>query len=99
MSALSPNETLCSHVDRRPLSDSADVTGAAFAVGYESRSQFGREYSCLFRFSPSRDTARMRQARPLSEELAVWSEADECRLVLDQDQGSSRREMGQIECL
>ncbi len=39
-----------------------DVTRVAFAVGYESSSQFSREYARLFGQSPARDTARLRQS-------------------------------------
>lgn len=71
MTPLQYQKTLRLHAARRLLSASPDVTSAAFAVGYESLSQFGREYSRLFGLSPSRDAARMRQAVPLSEEYAV----------------------------
>lgn len=37
------------------------VTGAAFEVGYESTSQFNREYSRFFGASPARDAATVRQ--------------------------------------
>jgi AraC-like DNA-binding protein len=37
------------------------VTGAAFEVGYESPSQFNREYSRFFGASPARDAALVRQ--------------------------------------
>jgi len=37
------------------------VTGAAFEVGYESPSQFNREYSRFFGASPARDAAAVRQ--------------------------------------
>lgn len=37
------------------------VTGAAFEVGYESPSQFNREYSRFFGASPARDAAAIRQ--------------------------------------
>jgi transcriptional regulator GlxA family with amidase domain len=33
----------------------------AFAVGYESASQFNRQYSRFFGASPARDTSRLRQ--------------------------------------
>ncbi|WP_160106559.1 AraC family transcriptional regulator [Pseudomonas izuensis] len=45
---------------RLMLSERLDVSRAAFAVGYESPSQFSREYGRLFGAAPRRDIARMR---------------------------------------
>jgi len=42
------------------LSDDFDVSTAAFSVGYESPSQFSREYSRFFGLSPSRDMEGLR---------------------------------------
>lgn len=42
------------------LSESTDVAEAAFRVGYESQSQFSREYSRMFGFSPRVDVNRIR---------------------------------------
>jgi AraC-like DNA-binding protein len=42
------------------LFDPQDVSSAAFAVGYESASQFTREYARLFGMPPVRDVARFR---------------------------------------
>ena len=42
---------------RLMLSERLDVSRAAFAVGYESPSQFSREYSRLFGVAPKRDIA------------------------------------------
>jgi transcriptional regulator GlxA family with amidase domain len=39
----------------------ADATRAGFAVGYESASQFSREYARMFGAPPARDAARLRQ--------------------------------------
>ncbi|WP_305849530.1 AraC family transcriptional regulator [Pyxidicoccus parkwayensis] len=50
------------------LSGDVDVATAGFRVGYESPSQFGREYSRLFGAPPGRDQRRLRQ---LGESLAV----------------------------
>lgn len=50
------------------LSEDVDVATAGFRVGYESPSQFGREYSRLFGAPPGRDLRRLRQ---LGEPLAV----------------------------
>lgn len=41
------------------LSQQADAASAAYAVGYESPSQFSREYRRLFGESPARDVAMM----------------------------------------
>ena len=45
---------------RLMLSEGHDVTRAAFAVGYESATQFIREYKRLFGESPRKDVVRMR---------------------------------------
>lgn len=42
------------------LSESSDAAEVAFRVGYESPSQFSREYSRLFGFPPKEDIKRMR---------------------------------------
>lgn len=46
---------------RLMLTDSLDAGTAAFHVGYESPSQFSREYSRLFGNSPLRDITNLRQ--------------------------------------
>jgi AraC-like DNA-binding protein len=43
------------------LAESSDVADVAFRVGYESQSQFSREYSRMFGFSPRADTNRLRE--------------------------------------
>ncbi len=43
------------------LADSTDVADVAFRVGYESQSQFSREYSRMFGFPPRVDINRMRE--------------------------------------
>ncbi|MGH8389483.1 MAG: AraC family transcriptional regulator N-terminal domain-containing protein [Pseudomonas sp.] len=45
---------------RLMLTERLDVSRAAFAVGYESPSQFSREYGRLFGTAPSRDMALLR---------------------------------------
>jgi AraC-like DNA-binding protein len=40
-------------------SEHQDVSSAAFMVGYESPSQFSREYSQLFGVAPKRDIAAL----------------------------------------
>ncbi len=42
------------------LVEHVDVATAAFRVGYESASQFSREYRRLFGEPPARDIARLR---------------------------------------
>lgn len=44
------------------LCENLDVASAGYRVGYESPSQFSREYSRLFGAPPSRDLARLRSA-------------------------------------
>ena len=45
----------------RLLANPGDVAGAAYAVGYESPSQFSREYRREYGAPPSRDVARLRE--------------------------------------
>jgi len=47
---------------RRLLSADIDAATAGFQVGYESPSQFSREYRRLFGAPPSRDVARLRES-------------------------------------
>ncbi len=42
------------------LAQKADAAGVAFDVGYESASQFSREYRRLFGAPPGRDMIRLR---------------------------------------
>lgn len=49
----------------RLLADADDVAAIGYAVGYDSPSQFSREYSRLFGAPPRRDAARLRQVAPL----------------------------------
>jgi len=46
----------------RLLAQQSDVTHIGFAVGYESPSQFSREYSRLFGAPPGRDAAELRSS-------------------------------------
>ena len=46
----------------RLLTNGADVAKVGFSVGYDSPSQFSREYSRLFGAPPGRDVARLRTA-------------------------------------
>jgi len=45
------------------LTDNLDAAHAAFEVGYESASQFSREYSRFFGQSPMRDVRTLRMVR------------------------------------
>jgi AraC-like DNA-binding protein len=47
---------------RLMLAEDADATNAAYQVGYESTSQFSREYSRMFGAPPIRDIDRLRTA-------------------------------------
>jgi len=62
LSPLQYQKTLRLQAARRMLVTSSDTTQAAFAVGYESASQFSREYSRLFGISPFKDAVRMQAA-------------------------------------
>lgn len=62
LSPLQYQKTLCLQAARRLLVTSSDTTQAAFAVGYQSASQFSREYSRLFGISPFKDAVRMRSS-------------------------------------
>jgi AraC-like DNA-binding protein len=54
------------------LSKNSDAASVGFDVGYESASQFSREYSRLFGSPPARDSARIRQALvPRNRTLSV----------------------------
>ena len=48
---------------RQLLKADSDVAQAAYAVGYESASQFSREYSRVFGLSPKRDAVSLRMER------------------------------------
>nr|WP_320145704.1 AraC family transcriptional regulator [uncultured Anaeromusa sp.] len=61
MSPLQFQKQLRLHEARRLLlSESADAAEIAFRVGYESPSQFSREYSRMFNLPPKEDVKRMK---------------------------------------
>lgn len=60
MSPLQYQKALRLQEARRRLIADADAGGAAYAVGYESASQFSREYTRMFGTSPGRDAVRLR---------------------------------------
>jgi len=45
---------------RLMVAEDAGVASAAYRVGYESASQFSREYTRQFGMPPARDAARLR---------------------------------------
>jgi len=55
---------------RRMLMEGMDATSAAFEVGYESVSQFNREYSRLFGQPPMRDVKALRVTAPTAQRVA-----------------------------
>jgi len=58
---------------RLMLTGSTDAARAGHAVGYESSSQFSREYARFFGLSPGRDSTRLRQS--LQDGGANWLQA------------------------
>jgi AraC-like DNA-binding protein len=51
----------------RLLAQSRDIAGVGFSVGYESPSQFSREYTRQFGVPPARDAARFRKSQEVNE--------------------------------
>jgi AraC-like DNA-binding protein len=71
MSPLQYQKQLRLHAARqRMLIDGLDATGAAFEVGYESVSQFNREYSRMFGQPPMRDIKALRATSPAALSVA-----------------------------
>jgi len=66
MSPLQFQKTLRLQEARRLLRDASSAQTSAHRVGYESASQFSRDYARLFGLPPARDAARLR-ARPTEE--------------------------------
>jgi AraC-like DNA-binding protein len=72
MSPLQYQKQLRLHVARvRMLNDSLDAASAAFEVGYESASQFNREYSRFFGQPPMRDIKASRLAGVVTAEATA----------------------------
>ncbi len=61
-SPLQYQKTLRLQAARRLLATNTDAARAAYAVGYESASQFSREYSRLFGCPPKQDAFQLRQS-------------------------------------
>jgi AraC-like DNA-binding protein len=71
MSPLQYQKQIRLHTARqRMLIDGLDATGAAFEVGYESVSQFNREYSRMFGQPPMRDIKALRGTNPAALNVA-----------------------------
>ena len=64
MSPLQFQKALRLQEARRRMIADADAARAGHGVGYESISQFSREYARMFGAPPARDAARLRQLRP-----------------------------------
>ena len=64
MTAMSPlqyqKQLRLQEARRLLLLENSDVSSIGYKMGYESPSQFSREYSRLFGASPSKDIARLR---------------------------------------
>ena len=74
MSPLQFQKWLRLHEARRlMLTEHLDAATSAFQVGYESPSQFSREYSRLFGAPPLRDITGLRQLAVVKEEIKVSS--------------------------
>jgi AraC-like DNA-binding protein len=61
MSPLQYQKTLRLQEARRLLLANSDAQAAAYSVGYQSASQFSREYARLFGAPPARDAVRLRR--------------------------------------
>ncbi len=70
MSPLQYQKALRLQEARRLLVSNGEASRAAYRVGYESASQFSREYARMFGHPPARDAARLRESRG-AEELAA----------------------------
>ncbi len=65
------------------LSENVDATQAAYQVGYESISQFSREYARMFSAPPTRDIERLRVAAPtkFADLRSALLKSAECKSV------------------
>jgi len=75
MTALSPlqfqKHLRLQEARRLMVVEQMDATSAAVQVGYESPSQFSREYSRLFGISPARDATSLRQLGAVAHDSSV----------------------------
>ena len=60
----------------RLLAEPGDIAGAGFAVGYDSPSQFSREYRRMFGAPPSRDALTLRPTAPAAASLNAAEAGD-----------------------
>ena len=70
MTPLQYQKQLRLQAARKLLIGRQDAARAAYAVGYESPSQFSREYARLFGAPPTRDAVRLRGDREAQAEIA-----------------------------
>ncbi|MBZ4021292.1 hypothetical protein CKO11_02295 [Rhodobacter sp. TJ_12] len=66
MSPLQYQKTLRLQAARRAILAGSEVARAGFAVGYQSASQFSREYARLFGLPPSADAQRLKDSLTLA---------------------------------
>jgi AraC-like DNA-binding protein len=71
---------------QRMLMDGMDATSAAYEVGYESISQFSREYSRFFGQPPMRDIKALRDGKVMAAKVACRRG----RLFLNRCQGEAK---------
>ena len=64
MSPLQYQKSLRLQEARRLIASGREIAAAAYAVGYESASQFSREYARMFGIPPSQDAGRLARGRP-----------------------------------
>ncbi|MEJ0050735.1 MAG: AraC family transcriptional regulator [Methylovirgula sp.] len=69
MSPLQYQKMLRLQHARQMLIASGDATRAAYTVGYESASQFSREYARMFGAPPARDAQRLRGGESLQDDM------------------------------
>lgn len=61
---MEPLQLRLQEARRLMLAERLDAANAAFQVGYESPSQFSREYRRMFGAPPLRDVTNLRQLTP-----------------------------------
>ena len=71
MSPLQYQKSLRLQEARRLVASGREVAAAAYSVGYESASQFSREYARMFGASPSHDAGRLARGRPDDRQKAA----------------------------
>lgn len=65
------------------MEDGESAEGAAFKVGYNSASQFSREYSRMFGNSPLRDAAKLRKQDQRPQETYVPTDKKKARVSVE----------------